>query len=318
MAMDISHALDEVTLRRSPRRRSPEKTTDSDNVMNEVLSGNRSPRRVSLERTNRSRSPIKKSLKKPTADCFVRGLFGPPLRNEDKDVTVTDNSSGAEPTRDSRYLEDPRAWKQTGMMANPADPPISADFARASALFEKPNEKKGGTGLFGQPSSPISHWPLHISSHNQSTSQSLGLFGQPTMSRSPPLTGPFSRSPFQLRTLFGQPSNAALTRGLFGVPLPRAPRRLVLSSFVDPLDEDIGSWNPEYQVSPPSPPPGILNMPYNASGEEELPDALIRTTTVTGMNVFSTPYLELEYISESLKIRTRGQKSKMWYTQALD
>jgi hypothetical protein len=65
-----------------------------------------------------------------------------------------------------------------------------------------------------------------------------------------------------------------MSRGLFGTPLPRPLRKLILSSFIDPLDEEIGSWNPEYQVSPPSPPPGILNMPYNATGEEDLPDAL--------------------------------------------
>ncbi|KAE9373395.1 hypothetical protein N431DRAFT_337317 [Stipitochalara longipes BDJ] len=65
-----------------------------------------------------------------------------------------------------------------------------------------------------------------------------------------------------------------MTSGLFGNPLGKAPRKLVLPSFIDPLDEEVSSWNPEYQVSPPSPPPGILNMPYNANGEEELPDAL--------------------------------------------
>ena len=47
-----------------------------------------------------------------------------------------------------------------------------------------------------------------------------------------------------------------------------------MPSFIDLLDEEIGSWNPEYQVSPPSPPPRILNMPYNSNGEEDLPDAL--------------------------------------------
>ena len=39
------------------------------------------------------------------------------------------------------------------------------------------------------------------------------------------------------------------------------------------MDEEIGSWSPEYQVPPPSPPPGILNMPSSANGEDELPDA---------------------------------------------
>lgn len=315
-AMDISQTLDEPTLRRSPRRRSLEKPANSDAVMNEVLSGNRSSRRTFPEAPNRSRSPIRKTPKKPAQDRSRHNLFGaPPLQKEDKSVvvtdkcyaaapipswryeedahawdttdaksnlpdapmnppTTTDNSSGAVPSGASRYREDPRAWEPTGPESSLPDPPMPADLALASALFGKSREKKGAIGLFGKPSSPIPHWPPHTSPRNQSTSQSLGLFGQPTVSKSPPISGPFNRSPFQPRTIFGQPSNAPLTRGLFGIPLPRASRRLFLPSFVDFLDEEIGGWNPEYQVSPPSPPPGILNMPYNVSGEEELLDSL--------------------------------------------
>jgi hypothetical protein len=122
--------------------------------------------------------------------------------------------------------------------------------------------QRDGLGLFGQPSSPISHWPPSTSPNQlQPTSQEIGFFGQPPNPRSSPLS--LNSSPFQTRSHFGHSNNMSTTRGLFGNPLPQSTKKPVLPSFIDPLDSDIASWNPSIQACPPSPRPGILDMTYS-------------------------------------------------------
>jgi hypothetical protein len=269
-AMDISQGMDEATLRRSPRRRSPDKSTTFDPAMDGVVPRSKSPSRASSDRTSRPRSPIRKSAKKPTSGI---SRLGGALQDEGENTFLSNNPSEAISADPLNSKARRWPWHDIESKSDLRDPPKSADWVPPAASFGQPYTHTGGLGLFGQPSSPISHWPPHTSpTQSQSTSQNVGFFGQPITSRSPPLS--FSKSPFHSRTLFGHPNNAPFTRGLFGIPSPKSPRKLVLPSFIDPLDEEIGSWNPEYQVSPPSPPPGILNMPYKGNGEEELPDAL--------------------------------------------
>jgi hypothetical protein len=269
-ATALSQATDEATIRRSPRRRSPDKSADFDTAMDDVVPRSKSLSRTFPERAGRPRSPIRKSPKKPIADISRLNLFED-LQDEGKNKFLLNNPSVAKSV--DAFSSESSSRHRDEAVQNPdrLDPSKPVDWVPAPS-FAHPYTHNGGVGLFGQPSSPISHWPPQTSPQSRSTTHGVGLFGQPITSRSPPLG--FDRSPFQSRTLFGHPNNVPLARGLFGSALPKNPRKLVLPSFVDPLDEEIGAWNPEYQVLPLSPPPGILNMPYSANGEEELPDAL--------------------------------------------
>ncbi|KAH8748485.1 hypothetical protein F5882DRAFT_489962 [Hyaloscypha sp. PMI_1271] len=268
--MDAAQAMYEATLRCSPRQRSPDKFTGVDTVMDGVVPRSKSPSRVSPERTSRSRSPIRKSPKKPIADTSRLNLFGHAFQEQSRKV-VSNNSSEFISAVSLNFGADQQTRVKDGSKSSLQNPPKSADWVPATESFPQPFVNKAILGPFSQPSSHTSHTPLHPSPQNQPLSQTYGLFGPPVASKSP-LS--FNHSPFQSRTLFGHPNNVPTTRELFSIPLRRSPKKLILPSFVDPLDEEIGNWNPEYQVSSPSPPPGILNMPYNANGEEELPDAL--------------------------------------------
>lgn len=60
----------------------------------------------------------------------------------------------------------------------------------------------------------------------------------------------------------------------FGGPLlAPIPQKFNMCSFIDPLDEQIAYFNPE-QEGTPSPPPGILNAPYEMNGLDIKADRL--------------------------------------------
>ncbi|PMD26659.1 hypothetical protein NA56DRAFT_293889 [Hyaloscypha hepaticicola] len=197
--VDISQAMDENTLRRSPRRRSPAKQVDFDTAMDGVVPRSKSPSRKSLERTSRSRSPIRKSPKKATSDISRLGLFGAYQLESDK-AFISNNSSGAISTDVLTAGEEP--LDETDTKSTLSSPPRPANWMQLTETFPQSNVQRDGLGLFGQPSSPISHWQPSTSLNQlQPTSQEIGFFRQSINPRSSPLS--FNASPFQPRSPFG-------------------------------------------------------------------------------------------------------------------
>lgn len=154
-AMDISQAMDETTLRRSPRRRSPAKPADFDTPMDGVVPRSKSSQK-SPERTSRSRSPIRKSPKKATSDISQLGLFGAYQTESDKDF-ISNHSSGAISTDALNAGDEP--LDETDPSSTLSSPPRPPNWMQLTETFPQSYVQRDGLGLFGQPSSPISYWP---------------------------------------------------------------------------------------------------------------------------------------------------------------
>jgi hypothetical protein len=84
---------------------------------------------------------------------------------------------------------------------------------------------------------------------------------------------PIRRLIFSIISALRQPEEYTFETWPLSNPSSTRPKKLILQLFIDTLDEEVGSWNAEYQISPPTPPPGMLNKLYGVNKEEELPDA---------------------------------------------
>jgi len=206
----MASVMDETTLRRSPRRRCLAKQADFDTTMDGVVPRSKSPSRRSPERTSRSRSPIRKSPKKATSDISRLGLFDV-CQIESDNAFILNNSSGAISTDTLNTGEDHEPLDQTDLKSTLSSPPRPANWMQVTEFFPQSYVQRDGLGLFGQPSSPISHWPPSTSpNQSQPTLQKMGLFGQPINARSPPIS--FDVPPFQPRSHLGRSSNILTTR----------------------------------------------------------------------------------------------------------
>jgi hypothetical protein len=202
--------MDETTLRRSPRRRCPAKQADLDTAMDGVVPRSKSPSRRSRKRTCRSRSPVRKSPKKATSDISRLGPFDA-HQIESDNAFISNNCSGAISKDTLNAGEHHEPLDETELKSTLSSPPRPANWMQVAEFFPQFYVQRDGVGLFGQPSSPISHWPSSTSpNQSQPTLQKIGLFGQPINPRSPPIS--FDAPPFQPRSHLGRSSNILTTR----------------------------------------------------------------------------------------------------------
>jgi hypothetical protein len=184
----MASVMDETTLRRSPRRRGPAKQADFDTAMDGVVPRSKSPSRRSPERTCRSRSPIRKSPKKATSDISRLGLFYA-YQIESDNAFISNNSLGVISTDTLIAGEDQEPLDETDPKSNLSTSPKPANWMQVTEFFPQSYMQRDRLGLFGQPSSPICHWPPSTSlNQSQSTLQKIGLFGQPINPKSPPFS----------------------------------------------------------------------------------------------------------------------------------
>jgi hypothetical protein len=184
----MASVMDETTLRRSPRRRCLAKQADFDTAMDGVVPRSKSPNRRSPERTCRSRSPIRKSPKKATSDISRIGLFDA-YQVESDNAFISNNSSGAISTNTLIAGENHEPLDETDLKSTLSTPPRPANWVPVTEFFPQSYAQRDGLRLFGQPSSPISHWPPSTSpNQSQSILQKIGLFGQPINRKPPPFS----------------------------------------------------------------------------------------------------------------------------------
>jgi len=116
-AMDIAQAMDEATLRRSPRRRSPDKSIVFDTAMNGAIPRSKSPNRASPERTSRSRSPIRKSQKQPPIGSGRLNLLGGAFQAQNQQI-VSQNASKYISSEAMDLTTDKGCWEENGLNPN--------------------------------------------------------------------------------------------------------------------------------------------------------------------------------------------------------
>jgi len=155
-AMDIAQAVDEATLRRSPRSRSPDKPTVFDTAISGAVPRSKSPIRTSPERTSRSRSPIRRSQGQPPIGSSRLNLFGVTFQKQNHAV-VSQNSSKSTSAEAMDLAADKGVLGKDGLSSDVFNVTKATIWAPPIESFPQPQANKGGLGLFGQPSSPISH-----------------------------------------------------------------------------------------------------------------------------------------------------------------
>ncbi|KAE9373396.1 hypothetical protein N431DRAFT_227799 [Stipitochalara longipes BDJ] len=168
-AMDIAQAMDEATLRRSPRRRSPDKPTVLDTAMKGAVPRSKSPSRTSPDRTSRSRSPIMKAQTQPITNSSRLNLLSGSLPEQNQQL-VSQNSSNFVSAETMDFAADKR---QDGSNLNFPNATKPTNWAAPTKSFQQPHVKQRRTRTIRP--TKLAHLSLAFSYISPNTNNLAGL-----------------------------------------------------------------------------------------------------------------------------------------------